>query len=30
MAAIELSDNPDVEAFDASEGTDEEVDGLLG
>ena len=28
-AAIDLSDNPDVEAFDASDSTDEEVDGLL-
>ena len=29
-SAIELSDNPDVEAFDVTEDTDQELDGLLG
>lgn len=28
--AIEASDNPDVEAFDTSDGDDAEIDGLLG
>jgi len=28
--AIEASDNPDVEAFDVSDGSDEEIDGMMG
>jgi len=29
-AAIDLSDNPDVEAFDVTDETDQELDSLLG